>query len=220
MPFEDKPVEIKKTGAITSYEISVYKYREYYNFENAEQVVDDFLRNVRSKFRSKGELLLKCGFLIENIQQSVQENLRPIVNNRYWAAEPFKTTYFNDYIFYSLRENILKRVIVNAMSGSSWRFRRFIYLNLKSLNLESEIVSNMNFVDSEAIVASDNEDEVSDVDSLKSFIDDKTEIEEGRTCYYKFENATKSIDETLAEEFDESMREIEDLNEVSFLRKL
>ena len=52
-------------------------------------------------------------------------------------------------------------------------------------------------------VASDNEvgseGEVSDVDSLKSFIDDKTEIQEDGTCYFKFENATKSIDETLAE---------------------
>ena len=60
IPFDDKPVEIKKTGAITSYEISVNKYREYYNFENAEQVFDDFLRNVRLRFRSKGKVLLKC----------------------------------------------------------------------------------------------------------------------------------------------------------------
>ena len=77
----------------------------------------------------------------------------------------------------------------------------------------------MDFIDFEATVASDKEvgskDEVSDVDSLKSFIDNKTEIEEDRTCYYKFENATKSIGETIAEEFDESMHEIEDLKEVS-----
>ena len=70
----------------------------------------------------------------------MQENLRPIVNTRYWTTEVFKTTYFNDYIFYSLTENILKIVIVNGMSGSLWQFRRFIYLNLKTLNLESEIV--------------------------------------------------------------------------------
>ena len=70
----------------------------------------------------------------------MQENLRPIINTKDWTTEPFKTTYFNDYIFYSLRENILKRVIVNGMLGSSWRFKRFIYLNLKTLNLESEMV--------------------------------------------------------------------------------
>ena len=60
-------------------------------------------------------MLLKCGFLIENIQQPVQKNLRPIGNTRYWTTDPLKTTYFNDYIFHSLRENILKKVIVNGM---------------------------------------------------------------------------------------------------------
>ena len=77
----------------------------------------------------------------------------------------------------------------------------------------------MEFVDFEAVVVSDNEvgseDEVSDVDSLKSFIDDKTEFEEDRTYYHNFENVTKPVDETLAEEFDESMREIDNFDEVS-----
>ena len=77
----------------------------------------------------------------------------------------------------------------------------------------------MDFIDFEATIASDkkvgSEDEASDIDSLKPFIDDKTEIKKDRTCYYKFENATKSIYETLAEVFDESMRNIEHLNEVS-----
>ena len=62
----------------------------------------------------------------------------------------------------------------------------------------------MDFIDFEATVASDNEvgseDEFSDIDSLKSFIN---------------KNAAKSIDETSAEEFDESMHEIEGLNEIS-----
>ena len=116
------------------------KYHDYYNFENAEQVAGDFSRNVRSRFQPKGEVLIKCGFSIENIQLSVQKNLRPTVNTRYWTTKHFKTRYFNDYIFCGLRENILKRVTVNGMGGSSWRFKRFIYLNLKSLNLENEIV--------------------------------------------------------------------------------
>ena len=61
----------------------------------------------------------------------------------------------------------------------------------------------MDFIEFEATAASNNEvgseNKVSDVDSLKSFIDDKTENEEDRTFYNKFENATKSIGETLVE---------------------
>ena len=76
----------------------------------------------------------------------------------------------------------------------------------------------MDFVDFEAVAASDNkgsEDEVSDVDSLKFFIDEKAEVKEDRTYYRNFENITKLVDETLAEEFDESMCEIENFDEVS-----
>ena len=77
----------------------------------------------------------------------------------------------------------------------------------------------MEFVNFEAVVASDNEvgskDEVSDVDFLESFIDDKTEVEKNRKYYSNFKNITKLVDETLAEEFDESMHEIENFDEVS-----
>ena len=61
--------------------------------------------------------MIKCGFIIEDIQQSVLENLRPILNIRYWSTGAYKATYFNDYVFYSLKQNILSKVIANGMSG-------------------------------------------------------------------------------------------------------
>ena len=71
----------------------------------------------------------------------------------------------------------------------------------------------MEFIDFETTVDSDDEvgseDEVSDVDSLKSFIvDEKTEFEEedsSRTFYCNLENVTRLLDETLAEEFHDTM---------------
>ena len=114
IPVEDKPLEIVRTNNITKCEVSVNKHSDYYNCEDAEQVVDDFLRNGHSKFKCCGDVLLKCGFLIENIQQSLYENLVP-----------------------SLTLDIGQ---LNGMSGSSWQFRRFIYLNLKTLNPESEVI--------------------------------------------------------------------------------
>ena len=140
MSFEDKPIKMVKTRNITKYEISVNKHADYYDFGNTQQVVDDFLRKVRSKFRPGSDILLKCRFLIENVQPSLHENLIPILSTRYWLTEPYQTRYLNGYIFYSLRESILKRVIVYGISGSSWRFRRFVYFNLKTIDLETEIV--------------------------------------------------------------------------------
>ena len=43
-------------------------------------------------------------------------------------------------MYYGLKQNILSKVIVNGVSDSSWRFRRFVMINLKVLNLAREIV--------------------------------------------------------------------------------
>ena len=122
------------------FEITVNEHGEYYDFENSEEVVDDFLKNVRLRFKLSGLKLIKCSFVIRNTQQSVFENLTPILNIRYWTTDVYKASYFNDFVFHSLRQNILSKVIVNGMSGSSWNFRRFVMLSLKLLNLDREIV--------------------------------------------------------------------------------
>ena len=72
------------------------------------EVVDDFLRNVRSRFKPSGMKLIKSSFVIENIQQAMPENLRPIMNTRFWTTDAYKTRYFHDFYF-----------IVNGVSGSS-----------------------------------------------------------------------------------------------------
>ena len=71
--------------------------------------------------------------------QSEFQNLRPSINARWWETDVYKAKYFNDFVFYGLRQNILNKVIVNGMSGSSWRFCRFVMLNVKILNLDREI---------------------------------------------------------------------------------
>ena len=106
---------------------------------DSEELIDDFLSNMRSKFRPAGPVLTKCRFIIENIQQAVCENYRLIFNTRYWSTEEYRATYFNDYIFYSLKQNIVSKVITNSMTGNSWRFNRFVSINLSVLKLNKEI---------------------------------------------------------------------------------
>ena len=138
--FEDKLVDFEKTTNLLKFEITVNKHGDYYDFENSEEIVGDFLKNVRSRFKQSGLKLIKCSFVIENIQQSDLENLRPILNTRYWTTDVYKATYFNDFVFYGLRQNILSKVIVNGTSGSSWKSRWFVMISLKVLNLDREIV--------------------------------------------------------------------------------
>ena len=138
--FEDKLVDVEKTTNLLKFEITVNKHDDYYDFENSEEIFDDFLKNVRSQFKPFNLKLIKCSFVIEKIQESAFENLKPILNTRYWTTDVHKVTYFNDFAFYGLRQNILSKVIVNGMSGSSWKFRRFVMINLKVFYLDREIV--------------------------------------------------------------------------------
>ena len=138
--FEDKRFDVEKTANLLKFKITVNKHGDYYDFENSGEVVDDFLKNACSRFKPSGLKLIKCLFVIENIQQSAFENLRPILNTRYWTTDVYKATYFNDFVFYGMRQNILSKVIVNDMSGSSWKFCRFVMISLKVLDLDREIV--------------------------------------------------------------------------------
>ena len=79
------------------------------------------------------------------------------------------------------------------------------------------------FIDFEVSVEDKNkneekDDEVSDsdLDSLKSFIDDNDEIENDRTFYQKFENVTTSIDDVLKEEYDKSIVDIQKIDVSTF----
>ena len=125
---------------MTIYSIEFQKHKDFCNFFNSEKCVDDFLRNAKSKFRAGGKKWIKCSFTIENIQNSPYKDLRPIINSRYWTTPPYEGVYFNDFIFYGLRQNILGRVMINCMSGSSWHFKRFVLLSLKIFdNVEAVI---------------------------------------------------------------------------------
>ena len=83
--------------------------------------------------------MFKCSFIIENTQNSIRPDLQPLLNTRYWTTEFYDSVYLNEFIFHALKHDILKWVINNNMSGSSWYFKRFVYLAVKILDGEVEI---------------------------------------------------------------------------------
>ena len=66
------------------------------------------------------------------------------------------------------------------------------------------------------------DDEVSDsdLDSLKSFIDENDETENDRTFYQKFENVTTSIDDVSKEEYAKSIVDIQKIDLSNFCETL
>ena len=118
------------------YQIEFKKYNTFYPFFNSEKCVEEFLQNVKYRFHATSK---KCSFIIENAQNSIRPDLQPLLNTRYWTTEIYDSVYFNEFIFHALKHDISKRVINNNMSGSSWYFKRFVYLAVKILDGEVEI---------------------------------------------------------------------------------
>ena len=138
---DEKPISIVETGNnIRKYEIKYSEHSSYYDFFNSEKVVD-FLSNVRRKIKRTNEyFLIRSGFSIENFQPVLDSYNEPLKDTRYWSTDPIETKSFNDFAYFNVRESILKRVINNGLTGSSWRFSRFVYINIKTFNVNESIL--------------------------------------------------------------------------------
>ena len=133
---DNLPVTITEVGDITKFEITFKEHSSYYNFFDSVAVVDSFLGQIKRLVkRYDNNVLIRIGFSIENVQQTLDNYSEPLVQTRYWSTEPIQSKSFNEFVSFKSRESILKRVISNRLSGSAWNFNKFNYLNVKILRL-------------------------------------------------------------------------------------
>ena len=140
-PAEFKPIEIIRNQEVTIYQITYEKHSDEYDFYNSTEVVEDFLFNVKRLYKPANKVIFKGSFSIENIQNApiISPDIADMKSQRYWSTQVHKGIYFNDFIAAEIRDDILKRVINNNLTGSSWHFHRFIYLNVKVIDEEQKI---------------------------------------------------------------------------------
>ena len=67
----------------------------------------------------------KCTLTIFNRQPAPRVGFEEITDSRVWQTNVYDGVYFNDYVQANLEGDILKRVTMNGMTGSSLRFNRF-----------------------------------------------------------------------------------------------
>ena len=88
-----------------------------------EKIIDRFFNSVRELFVSVGkELKMQGYFELKNYQQTEPVELE---NTRVWLTNVFVGRYFNEFSRSEMKKDILKRVIINGSTGSSWLFKRF-----------------------------------------------------------------------------------------------
>ena len=130
----ERPLKVTKIGDIEKLEITFEEHSSSYDFFDSVAVVENFLNVVKDKMsRYDSSVLIRAGFSIENIQQALDNYTEPLTQSRYWSTEPIQTKSFNDFVYFKIRESILKRVINNRLSGSAWNFHKFNYINVKIL---------------------------------------------------------------------------------------
>ena len=75
---------------------------------------------------------VQCAFSLTNYQPAQDEFSTEVIDQRSWLTDVYPCTYFNEFVTYSLKQDIFKWVVVNGLTGSSWRFKIFNKLNIIS----------------------------------------------------------------------------------------
>ena len=91
-------------------------HENFYNFFNSEELVTDFLIVFENNFTPHTGL---------RHPRQPDPGFVEITDSTVWKTNVYYRVYFNDFIKSILACDILKHVIMNGMSGSSWRFRRY-----------------------------------------------------------------------------------------------
>ena len=137
----DKPLKVTKICDIDKFEITFKEHSSSFDFFDSVGVVENFLNIVKDKIPVyRSSVLIRAGFSIENIQQALNNYTEPLTQSRYWSTEPMLARSFNDFVYFKIKESILKRVINNRLSGSAWNFHKFNYINVKILKTSDQLL--------------------------------------------------------------------------------
>ena len=92
---------------------------------NSEKIVDEFLNVVDRKFEVTDLVKVQLVFSIINYQPPENEFFVDIIDQRTWLTDVYSCKFLNKFVKSGLKRDILKRITVNVLTGSSWRFKRF-----------------------------------------------------------------------------------------------
>ena len=117
------PVNILRRGLLTYYSINYQQHKNFYDFFD-EKIVETFFNSVRNVSVTDGgdEFKIQGYAEIKNYQQT---EIVELENIRVWLTSVFTGRCLNHFVRWSMKEDILKRVIINGSAGSSWLFERF-----------------------------------------------------------------------------------------------
>ena len=128
---------------MTRFSINYDDHKNSYDFANPIKLLEESFEVVNIKFITDGnkELVIKCSFEIRNYQPPPEDmnNVIGLYDNRYWSTPIYEGKFFNEFMKYSLKKDIKKKIIFNASTGSSWRFNQFDYISVTFDTKENQL---------------------------------------------------------------------------------
>ena len=131
----DLPLNVLKRGQIVYYSVNFVQHRNYYDFFSTV-MIDIFLINVYDVFKPERNLLYKFQEYFEIINQQRDPER---TEKKVGLTNVFHFKHFNQFVRGEIKEEIIKRVIINGQTGSSWYFKRFNRLNIIIVPLVDEL---------------------------------------------------------------------------------
>ena len=117
-------MNIRKIGPIIYYSINFYQHNDFHD----ESIFDSFFHSVQQVFTPTGsEMKIQRYFELKNYEQT---EIAKIENARVWLTNVYGEKYFNRFVRGQIKEDILKTVIINCTTGSTWLFKWFNKLQI------------------------------------------------------------------------------------------
>ena len=111
----DLPLIVLRREQIFYYSVNFDQHRNYYDFFRTD-MIDIFLDTVYDIFKPERNLLYKFqGYFEITNQQSDLER----TEKRVWLTNVFRFKHFNQFIRGDIKDEIVKRGIINGQTGSS-----------------------------------------------------------------------------------------------------
>ena len=120
------PINVLRRGPIKYSSVNYNQHKNFYNFFQ-ESVVDNFLESVYACFTPDDQYKIQGYTEIINQQQG---EFIIFESTRVWITNVYTAKYFNPYVRGAIKNDIVKRVIINGETGSSWVFNRFKRLQI------------------------------------------------------------------------------------------
>ena len=109
------PINILRRGAIKYFSINYNQHKNFYNFFQ-EQIVDDFLNSVYKRLDTNDQ------YKIQGYAETINQQQGEFIiaeSTRVWLTNTYTASHFNEYVHSSIKSEIVKRIIVNGLTGSS-----------------------------------------------------------------------------------------------------